>query len=81
MDKIDYQQWKDELTAEEFEKLVNERDSLQQQLTELKQHLREIEWTETYDAYSRKVHFCPACDNSKDEGHTDTCWLHNAIKE
>ena len=61
-------------------------DESQQELSELKQHLREIEWSALHAR-------CPACRGyyspSYDEqimcnakqGHKENCWLNKALKE
>lgn len=60
----------------EEQKRWQEMTEYKNELAELKQHLREIEWSDEEGWY------CPVCDGSRDGfGHTDTCWLAQAIKE
>lgn len=76
-DKVILERERRELVEKELNRNFRGELIAHQQLTELKQHLREIEWydDETYTDYR-----CPACFNLKHEGHTDTCWLAQAIR-
>lgn len=44
-----------------------------EQITALKNHLKEIEWI-LLDSYG-EYHICPACENPEHVGHKDDCWL------
>lgn len=60
--------------------LIDEINNLQLELIELKQHLQNIEWNGLSND-NEMVFVCPVCGNYQHDGHTDTCWLYNAIKE
>ena len=62
----------DQLLA--FDDLIKESE----QLAELKQRLKEIEWYDN-ETYTDKV--CVVCGNLKRDGHEESCWLKRAIGE
>jgi len=55
------------------------------ELTQLKQMLREMEWSATNSVGAKVViedeHMCPSCWNTANEGHKPDCRLYLLIKE
>lgn len=65
----------EERNAEMWEIANNEINRLTKELSELKRHLKEIEWSGSYDEER-----CPACGRIN-KTHADTCWMAAALKE